>query len=440
MPEIYTSIAICIACFVSLLVILRREALSLGLPIAYLFALLLIHVPGAYAYLVDDSLIDASFTKTGIAFTAIGSVSFLAGVLVVSPFGTRIPPVSCLERHHFAVFCLLGGWLFTFGLGFLRSIPSLSAVVDKAGAIWVLGVMFGLRSSLAQRNLIGIALWGGALLVYPAVVLVQAGFLSFGTATIIIALSMLLVSVKGHFKVTIGLFVGVYLAMSVFVNYYAHRDKIREEAWGGSALSNRVDATLGIVRNFKWFDPDDHRHTFALSERLNQNIFAGLASARIDGGIVDYLYGRSLWEGLISLVPRLFWPDKPVFGGSPKIVSEMTGLIVNDQTSLGVGNVMEFHINFGIPGLIFGFFVLGVLIRILDRRAAVADRSGDFGTVILCFLPGAALIVPGGSLVEVCGGSAAAWLGAVGWKWAWEQWSKKNQTRGGQTILHPSGK
>ena len=98
MPEIYTSIAICIACFFYLLVILRRESLSLGLPIAYLLSLLLIHVPGAYAYLVDDSLTDASFVQTGIALTAIGSVSFLAGVLVVSPFGTRVPAVSRLER------------------------------------------------------------------------------------------------------------------------------------------------------------------------------------------------------------------------------------------------------------------------------------------------------------------------------------------------------
>ena len=52
----------------------------------------------------------------------------------------------------------------------------------------------------------------------------------------------------------------------------------------------------------------------------------------------------------------------------------MTGLELNQDTSWGVGNVMEFYINFGLPGVVIGFLVLGWLIGALDFRAASAER------------------------------------------------------------------
>jgi putative effector of murein hydrolase LrgA (UPF0299 family) len=100
----------------------------------------------------------------------------------------------------------------------------------------------------------------------------------------------------------------------------------------------------------------------------------------------------------------------------------MTGLRLSPTTSFGVGNVMEFQINFGIPGVVIGFFVLGWLIGMLDLEAAVAEGRGDLGRVVLFFLPAVALIDPQGSLVEIFSGSAAALVAAYGWKWAWKQW------------------
>jgi hypothetical protein len=121
------------------------------------------------------------------------------------------------------------------------------------------------------------------------------------------------------------------------------------------------------------------------------------------------------------------WPEKPVFGGSPKIVAEMTGLRLANNTTFGVGNVMEFQINFGIPGLIIGFFLLGFLIRTLDRNAAAAEGRGDLGKTILCFLPAVALIQPNGSMVELCGGAGAALVAAYAWKWAWGQFNSRQR-------------
>jgi hypothetical protein len=182
-----------------------------------------------------------------------------------------------------------------------------------------------------------------------------------------------------------------------------------------------------VFTDFSWFDPSSKRQFVALDKRLNQNFFAGLAATRIEQGRVDYLYGESLWEGVMSLVPRALWPDKPVIAGSPEIVSKMTGLLLAKGTSFGVGNVMEFQINFGIPGLIIGFLLLGFLIGMLDRKAASAERRGDVGKTILCFLPSVALIQPNGSIVELCSGASAALIAACGWKLVWQGVERKRQ-------------
>jgi hypothetical protein len=420
------SIVICVIALFSLIFVLRRDSVSLGLPIAYLFSLLLIHVPGAYVNLVSnfDFLIFSDYVETGIRFTAIGSVCFVVGVWAVRLFSIKPTPsvAAPADERRFSWFCLTGGWLFTYALSSLHSISSLGAVVDRAGGVWMLGVMVGLRSAVKHNKLIMAGMWLAALAVYPTLMLLLGGFLSYGSAAIIIVVSILAISVEKGWKVVIGLIVGVFLALNVFVNYFAHRDKIREEAWGSAQLSERVDATLDIMRDFEWFDSRNAWQVEAIDARLNQNFFAGLAAARIEEGAVDYLYGRSVWEGLIALIPRALWPDKSVFAGSPQIVSEMTGLKLNENTSFGVGNVMEFEINFGVPGLVVGFFLLGFLLRALDRHAAALLRRANFGSAIVSFLPAIALIQPNGSLVELTSGAAAALVAALGWKWAWNHW------------------
>jgi hypothetical protein len=436
------SIAICIAAFLCLLWILRRDRISLGLPIAYLFSLLFIHVPGAYAHLASDVFRhNSEFSEIGIRYTAIGAVSFVAGVWVVGLFSSwRQPIMHDIDHQKFILFCLFGGWFVTYGLSFLHQIPSLGAAVDKGGAIWMLGVMLGLRSAIEQGNLKLIGIWLATLAVYPILMLLLGGFLSYGSTAVIIVLSVLGISIVSPWKLSVGLIIGVYLGLSLFVNYFGHRTGIRKEVWGGAPLVDRIDASLDMFGNFKWFDPNNERHFVALDERLNQNYFVGLAATRIERGRVDYLYGQSVWEGLISLVPRAVWAEKPVFAGSPKIVSKMTGLQFSKNTSFGIGNVMEFQINFGIPGLVIGFFLLGFLIRILDRNAAAAERRGDLGKTILCFLPVVALIQPNGSIVELCSGAAAALVAAYGWKWAWERFgSTQRATAAPMLETSPKG-
>lgn len=431
----------CLGALVILLLLLRRERVSLGLPLAYLSLLLLNHVPGAYAHVVGGAFLDGSdATATGIFFTAIGSVCFVAGVWLARKKINSASIPSNINREPFSRFCLFGGWIFAIGLSFgewilayglssVGRIPSLGAAIDKGSAVWMLGVMFGLRSALQHGKIRRAGLWGCALLVYPVGTLLLAGFLSYGAAAIIIVASVLAISAASTSRVMIVGTCATFLALALFVNYYAHRGEIRDAVWGGAPMEQRIDAVLDIFRHFDWLNSTNTRQLVAMHERLNQNYFVGVAADRIEHGEVDYLYGQSVWEGIIALVPRAIWPEKPVFGGSPKIVIEMTGLPLSENTSWGVGNVMEFQMNFGIPGLVVGFLLLGWLLGTLDQKAAEMDRSGEFHRVFFYFLPAAALIQPLGSLVELSGGAAAALVAAFGWSWLWAAWCRRRAAR-----------
>ena len=433
-------IIICFASLLYLLWLLRRDRVSLGLPIAYLYSLLLIHVPGAFAHVAGaDFLRNSDLVNIAMRYTALGTVFFVLGCWSGRALTSRtITTKKNVDRPRFWWYCVIGGWGLVFGLAPLYDIPSLNAAGDKGGAIWMLGVLLGLRDAFRRRDRKWIVIWTCALLVYPMVVLVLAGFLSYGSAAIIVVCSALTVSTRSYWRVALGIVIFTYASLSIYVNYFEHRTEIRKEVWSNVSSSEKVDTVVNSFLDFQFFDPSSRQHLLDLDKRLNQNYFVGLAARRIEHGQEAYLKGESLREGLLALVPRIFWPEKPVYGGSPQIVSRMTGLRFNSQTSIGVGNVMELQINFGYTGIVVGFFVLGWAIGKLDLMAALADRRGELGKVILYFLPCVAMIQPNGSIVEITGGPAAALVAAYLWSWLWTHRVERRSTARNGSIYAPA--
>ena len=420
------SILVCVVSLFVLLWMLRRDRLSLGLPIAYLGSLLLIHLPGAFAHAVTGERLQGNeYVATGILFTAIGCVCFVAGVWLAH--ATLRPPATpgIADRRAFAYFCLVGGWTFVYGLSPLNRLTSVGAVIETGGAIWMLGTMLGLRAAVHANNLQRAVIWGAALAVYPTLMLLIGGFLSYGAAAVMVVLSILTIYARTYMRAVVGIAVASFIGLTFFVNYFDHRDDIRQSVWGGASMGDRVGSITGMLDEFHLVSLDNDKDLTALDVRLNQNTFVGLAASRLDQGQVDFLNGQSVIDGVISVIPRAIWPDKPTSAGSGQTVAEMTGLQLNTDTSWGVGNVMEFYINFGIPGLVGGFLGLGWLIGMLDLRAAAAERRGDFRTLIVCFLPAVALIDPNGSIVEISGGAAAALMAGFGWRWGWGMWKSR---------------
>jgi hypothetical protein len=424
-------IASVIVCCGSLAVVvwwLRRKQASLGIPIAYLSALLFIHVPGAIAHIVGgEYLLDTEATEIGIRYTAIGAAAFMVGVIVVvsnSGSWECKKPIQLANPGllRFAFFCLWTGLLVTYTLRVIVRIPSIGAIIEKGGGIWVLGVLLGLQSALSRGSPRQTALWVASMGVYPSLTLLFGGFLSFASIPVFIILSTLTISTRSSWRVAIGLPVVALVFFTFFLSYFQSRDRIRDAVWGGGTLNSRISESSLIFTGLEIFDPQKQSHLNALDLRLNQNYFVGRAEQRIRSNEVDLKYGHTLWEALISLVPRLIWPSKPVMAGSPAIIMEMTGFIVAEGTSYGIGNVMEFYINYGLPSLISGFLCLGILLGWLDRQASLRVQRGDWGGAVVYFMPAAAMIHPNGSLVELFSGGAAAFFAALLWRAIWRNY------------------
>lgn len=437
------SLAVCLSTILIALAVLRSDRLSLGLPFAYLFTLQLNHVPGAYAHLVRPELFATTqYVALGLWHTAVGSSCFVVGLLVargrqsagaegLSGRAVRSTASGSMDLDvRFRVFCLLGGWFFVYGLSPFSSIPSLGALIEKGGAIWILGVMLGLREALTRPDASTGMVWLAALSVYPTLMLILGGFLSYGSAAAIIAMSITAVTLRSMFRVLLGCIILVFIGLTVFVNYFVERDDLREVVWSSNGLETRINAAIEIFSNMEPLNLTNDGQANAFNDRLNQNYFVGLAAERVDNGLVEFRYGQSFYEAAIAVIPRAIWPDKPVFGGSGTIVREMTGLPLSLHTSWGVGQVMEFYINFGWWSLTLGFIFLGWLIGRLDRKAALAVRCGNSHRLLVCFLPAVALIQPIGSFVELCGGAAAAYFAALVWSRVWTIFSKRGRALG----------
>lgn len=430
------SIAVCIGGMLVLLWLQRKDGPSFGLPVAYMALLLINHVPGAFVPLMDQEFnVHLPEVATGIWLTAIGVVCFVGGVWYArrnTAEQRTSPKISTSQAvlkddRPFWLFCLACGWLFTFGLTPLRNLPSIGAVIYNGGAIWMLGVLLGLRWSVRNKRRGWTLIWVFCLSVYPIMILMTSGFLSYGATASLIVVCALATAARGYWRVVVAVAVVGYMGLSLFSNYFQARDNIRDVIWRGSTIERRIGAVSAIFTEWKFYDASNKLVNIGLDLRLNQNYFVGLAAHNLDKGSVDYLYGNSVSDALLALVPRAIWPEKTVSGGSPEIVAKMTGLSLNPDTSWGVGNVMEFYINFGIPGIIGGFLILGWAFGRLDHRAALAEGRGDYATTMIFFLPAVALVQPLGSMVELFGSASSAWIGAHFWRWCWAKWQERRQ-------------
>jgi hypothetical protein len=84
-------------------------------------------------------------------------------------------------------------------------------------------------------------------------------------------------------------------------------------------------------------------------------------------GTIPYLEGETLKNLATNVVPRVLWPGKPAetlgqwFGHRYEIL-----LPDDDRTSINVPWLVEFYVNFGIPGVVLGMLAVGVAMAILE--------------------------------------------------------------------------
>lgn len=391
---------------------------SVGLPLIYLLSLSMIHWFGALiytfpwykptaAYLISQgsSITNAS---TGFYESAYGVVGFGLGAVVLAPWVLKTLKPKWLYEYPREPYFKLPKTYITFGLFFsfvlspiLSRIPGFAAVSTSSISIFVVGLCLMCWQTWSMNNNQAFIRWLVVACSMPFITVLTVGFISFGAAVTVVVLVFVFNFYRPRWQLVLISLLVLLLGLSVFVTYARDRTEIRATVWGGKSSEARIERLWKTAQNFEIFDPHKLKHLEAIDIRLNQNILVGRAVKYISKGYAKYAYGETLQDAAIAVVPRVLWPDKPVKAGSQNLVSDYTGLIFARGTSVGVGQVLEFYINFGSSGVFFGFMIYGVVLRVIDITAGQKLIHGNWVGFSSWFLPGLGLIQPGGSLVEV---------------------------------------
>jgi hypothetical protein len=396
----------------------RRSRHGAGLVLTWLLSLALIHWLAAAVYASPwYPVADPEFTQQGFLQSFYALSGFGIGVLFLAPLLRFLDPPSPTDldrgpipsaRSFSMMYVAVGSVAYFILERLIGGIPTLAAVVGTGSYVVVGGLCLACWEAIELHQGGRLAGWLTLSAIYPIGTVVTQGFLGYGAAATLAVASFVAVRYRPRGRVLVVALVVTYLALSVYVTYMRDRGSIRDSVWGGAAFSERFDRLLQSVSTFEWFDPTDTEHLARIDARLNQNALVGAAMTYLGQGNRSFANGQTIWDAIIAVIPRAIWPDKPVIAGSGSLVSDYTGIDFAYGTSVGIGPVLEFYINFGTPGVVVGFLVIGALIGALDRSAGRSLAGGHIDAFTYRYMPALSLMNVGGSLVELTSSAAAA--------------------------------
>jgi hypothetical protein len=389
-----------------------------ALALAYFLGLSLIHVPGVLPFLgLGTNLSDREETCFGFEMTILGTAAFVAGAILARRTA-KLGKISRAEapRRRAGVFEHLGWRTFAVGIAayfillpLSLLVPSSTSIVSAFATLLILGlwlVLYGAAEAADRRRTLATLT---ILPLLPLATLVTGGFLGYGIYWVLSVITFLFVIARQRVWFYLAAPLAVFLGLSLFVTYIGQRVDIRKLVWREQAsLSDRLDKVSAIVTDFRLLDLGSATQVAALDARLNQNFLVGVAVRRIESGWADFAYGATvpLW----ALLPRAVWPDKPPVGGGGEVINDFTGIRFAAGTSVGAGQVLEFYVNFGVPGVVFGFLGLGFVLMRLDQGIMRALAADDTKGLLLRAMPGLTLLQPGGNLLEILVAFVAAFV------------------------------
>jgi hypothetical protein len=133
-------------------------------------------------------------------------------------------------------------------------------------------------------------------------------------------------------------------------------DKI--EAYGQHAVDS--------IENF-----DSGRSVKTLASRMSSGVAYFSHVIRVVPDVVPHEDGGLTWKAIRHVtMPRFIFPEKPDLGGDSWLVRKYAHLTVSGDesgTSIGLGYMAEFYIDYGFPAMLVPLFLYGMLLAVLYR-------------------------------------------------------------------------
>jgi hypothetical protein len=397
----------------------HRTGGGTGLVLAYVLSLWTLHWVAAPLYLLpwyhyqDDSFVKLGFEQSTYALIAFGCGSLMLAPPVVRFFrGLFARSFSAAPHRSLPTLYLCAGAGSYLLLSSLGSVPTVTALVASGQYLFVAGLCLQCWVSWQRQERHKFLQWLSLAFTLPFITILSRGFMGYGAVATLIVCTFVAGFLRPRWKIVLASTVLLYVGFSFYVNYMRDRNEIRMTVWGGQSLRDRIGTIGTTLGTFEWFDPRSQQHLRRIDERLNQNVLVGAAVSLMQYS-ENYAYGKTIGDAVLALVPRALWPHKPVEAGSGKLVSEYTGITFREGTSVGIGQVLEFYINFGTLGVVIGFLIFGCIITLIDVIATSQLLAQNWQGFVMWYLVGISCLQVGGSLVEVFGSAGASLVSAL---------------------------
>jgi hypothetical protein len=296
---------------------------------------------------------------------------------------------------------------------FIGRLPSAQAIISMSQylVLVALCVLCWIAWKRGKRRKLWVLL--GIALLFPFVTMLTRGFAGYGIRAFLIIAAFVATFYRPRWHmVTVGA-VLVYAGLSFYVGYMAHRAELRDAVWGGAGYETRWEQVEGIFEKTEAFTPTNPEHVGSVVGRLNLSYHVGLATEHI-GKYQGHASGETVWQATTAMIPRVLWPSKPPVAGSQDIVATYTGQTFAVGTSVGVGHVLEWYVNFGTWGVVLGFLLFGTLVTAIDNRASFWLERGNVQQFVQWFLPGIAFLNVGGQFAALTSSFVAGWIAVWG--------------------------
>jgi hypothetical protein len=397
---------------------------SAGLPLAYLFTLTLTHFYGALPYATGlyrprhQMLLDAgnSLTTTFIGFEM--ALLGLAGLTVGWFVAGNLPARTTLAIRHLrpdiqktmpAILLGLSLLFFFFLAPIMKRIPSMGSLGVAGIFLSVVAAILACADAIRKKDTKKLVWWlVGSTIAFPLITVVFMGFIGYGVGAATLVWVFVFVYYRPRWLSVLAMLFFVYGGLTTFVNYMASRNEIRASVWGERSLGHRLNTLKEIAIHFENFDPRNNDHMELVDSRLNQNHLVGVCAEYMAATGKPHTHGSTLAIAATAWIPRILWPGKPQTGGSGTLVSRYTGINFAAGTSVGVGQVMEYYINFGYWGVFLIFVVFGSIVRYFDIQAAQHLMNHDYWGYASWLLPSIGFMQAGGNSGEIVGSVASS--------------------------------
>lgn len=365
----------------------------------------------------------------GFVQSTIGLVSLAVGVLIVAPILRQAshrsqpavaatPPAAADDMQYASsrlpIFYLVVGLIayFIFTPVF-ANVPTLSAFVGGLYRLVHIGLALAFWQAITapKRNFFVLFALIGLTILWPMVTILNDGFLGTGLWPTVFIFVFLMLRQRRPVMALLLLALVFYLGVSLIVTYYGERPVIRGVVWGGSEFETRVNTLIQVITNdAQLFNIYDTQQLSYIDDRLSLNRLVGLGVRRLDTGVNEYAGGQTILDAALMIVPRAIWPEKSIEVGGQTLVNQYTGVYMYGDTSVALGQVLEFYVNFGTVGVIAGFLIFGLLLALIDRKVANSLRMGNYYAAALWLIPAFGLWLPENNLITVVGSSVSGLL------------------------------